>query len=422
MSYSFGLVQLDVVNYEVTNSYFTDNFDVNASSVIDDVIYMSTDDGIYQGNPDVNLNDFVNWIQHSTAQNLPVNYTSSVMEFFDDKLFADNNDTLMYYDGAAWQHFRNKRLGNWSDTFYNVGNTNRYLEASRDFCSRFTSESLTSSLRYTVMPIFSLTELDIDLALSTNNPVTPNINSTSEMLITTEKYDFVYVLSSGQQFYTFFAMGEVFKSVNAQGVVVHSFKVPTEKELKHDYLWRHYIALPEKGKIGVFNRTHYENVLVTRVHPEYIFGENIPSIKSVEDLGDAFYHDRMNRINDFENHLVKNGTIVLKFFLNLSKDEQKNRLLRRLNIPEKNWKFSDGDLKERKLWDKYMFCYEDLLNRTSKENAPWFVIPADDKPTARTILAKILLEELEKYNFTEPKLSGKLLSKLDSFKAELNNE
>lgn len=215
---------------------------------------------------------------------------------------------------------------------------------------------------------------------------------------------------------------EVFKDVNASGVEVHSFKVPTELELKHDFMWRHYIALPAKGKIGIFNRTHYENVLVTRVHPGYVFGENIPTIKSLEDLDDAFYHDRMDRINDFENHLVKNGTIVLKFFLNLSKSEQKNRLLRRLEIPEKNWKFSTGDLKERKLWDKYQFCYEDLLNRTSKENAPWFVIPADDKPTARTILAKILLEELEKYNFTEPTLSDKLLLQLVDFKAELDNE
>ncbi|APZ46589.1 phosphate--nucleotide phosphotransferase [Polaribacter reichenbachii] len=215
---------------------------------------------------------------------------------------------------------------------------------------------------------------------------------------------------------------EVFKDVNASGVVVHSFKVPTELELKHDFMWRHYIALPAKGKIGIFNRTHYENVLVTRVHPNYILGENIPSIKSVDDLDDAFYHNRMERINQFENHLATNGTIVLKFYLNLSKDEQKRRLLRRLNIQEKNWKFSDADLKERKLWDKYMFCYEDLLNRTSKENAPWFVIPADDKPTARLILANILLEELEKYNFTEPSLSPKLLAQIDDFKAQLNKE
>ncbi len=215
---------------------------------------------------------------------------------------------------------------------------------------------------------------------------------------------------------------EVFKDVNARGVQVHSFKVPTELELKHDFMWRHYVALPPKGKIGVFNRTHYENVLVTRVHPEYIFGENIPAVKSLEDIDDAFFHDRMERINDFENHLAKNGTIVLKFFLNLSKEEQKNRLLRRLNIQEKNWKFSKADLKERKLWDKYQFCYEDLLNRTSKENAPWFVIPADDKPTARLLLAEILLEELEKYNFKEPSLPEDIQAQVEEFKAQLNKE
>lgn len=215
---------------------------------------------------------------------------------------------------------------------------------------------------------------------------------------------------------------EVFKDVNARGVEVHSFKVPTELELKHDFLWRHYIVLPEKGKIGVFNRTHYENVLVTRVHPEYIFSENIPTVNSLEDLHDDFYLNRMDRINQFENHLVKNGTKVLKFFLNLSKDEQKNRLLRRLNLPEKNWKFSPSDLKERKLWDEYQTCYEDVLNNTSKENAPWFVIPADDKPTARLIFAEILLKELEKCNFEAPKLSSKLVEKLDDFKAELNKE
>ncbi|MGB0879771.1 MAG: PPK2 family polyphosphate kinase [Polaribacter sp.] len=215
---------------------------------------------------------------------------------------------------------------------------------------------------------------------------------------------------------------EVFKQCNVRGVEVHSFKVPTELELKHDFLWRHYIALPAKGKVGVFNRTHYENVLVTRVHPEYIFSENIPSVKSMDDLDDAFYHDRMDSINDFEKHLVANGTIVLKFFLNLSKEEQKNRLLRRLNIPAKNWKFSVGDLKERKLWDKYQFCYEDLINKTSKENAPWFVIPADDKPTARFILATILLKELEKYNFKEPTLPAKIQAQVAEFKAQLNNE
>jgi PPK2 family polyphosphate:nucleotide phosphotransferase len=215
---------------------------------------------------------------------------------------------------------------------------------------------------------------------------------------------------------------EVFKDVNARGVEVHSFKVPTELELKHDFLWRHYIALPAKGKIGVFNRTHYENVLVTRVHPEYVFGENIPTIHTLEDINDAFFQERMERINNFEKHIADSGTIILKFFLNLSKEEQKNRLLRRLELPDKNWKFSADDLKERKLWDTYQFCYEDLLNRTSKENAPWFVIPADDKDSARIILAKILVKELEKYNFKEPTLSDKLVAQLDDFKAQLNKE
>ncbi|MFT4642421.1 MAG: PPK2 family polyphosphate:nucleotide phosphotransferase [Candidatus Azotimanducaceae bacterium] len=216
---------------------------------------------------------------------------------------------------------------------------------------------------------------------------------------------------------------EVFKDVNARGVVVHSFKVPTEQELKHDFIWRHYIALPERGKIGVFNRTHYENVLVTRVHPGYIMGENIPSIKGIEDLDDAFYHARMDSINEFEKHISDNGTIVLKFFLNLSKDEQKNRLLRRLNIPEKNWKFSAGDLKERKLWNQYQDCYEDAINRTSKEHAPWYIVPADDKPTARLIVAEVVYKALKsREDIKEPRLPDKYQAEIENYKKELNNE
>lgn len=215
---------------------------------------------------------------------------------------------------------------------------------------------------------------------------------------------------------------EVFKDVNARGVVVHSFKVPTETELKHDYLWRHYIALPERGKIGVFNRTHYENVLVTRVHKGYIFGENIPSVKKIDDLDAAFYHERMEAINNFEDHIASNGTVILKFYLNLSKEEQKNRLLRRLNLPEKNWKFSSGDLKERKLWDKYLFCYEDLLNKTSKEKAPWYIIPADDKPTARLLVAQEILNALENLAMNYPVLDEEEKAKIQVYKDELENE
>ena len=216
---------------------------------------------------------------------------------------------------------------------------------------------------------------------------------------------------------------EVFKDFNARGVVVHSFKVPTELELKHDYLWRHYIALPARGKFGVFNRAHYENVLVTRVHPGYILGENIPSVKSIDDINDKFWDARFEQINNFEKHIVDNGTIIFKFFLNLSKEEQKNRLLRRLNLTEKNWKFSSGDLKERKLWDKYQDCYEDAINRTSKEHAPWYTIPADDKATARYIVAKTMYDNLLEYtDIKEPELADKEKANIELYKQQLNNE
>jgi len=215
---------------------------------------------------------------------------------------------------------------------------------------------------------------------------------------------------------------EVFKDVNASGVEVHSFKVPTENELKHDYIWRHYLALPAKGKIGVFNRTHYENVLVTRVHPEYVFGENIPSVNSIEDINDDFFNKRMEEINNFEKFISDSGTIILKFFLNVSKEEQKNRLLRRLRLKQKNWKFSPGDLKERELWDTYQFCYQELLNKTSTENAPWFIIPADDKPTARLLVAETILKTFEQFNFKEPELPEKYQIHIDEYRSKLEKE
>ncbi|SFZ93944.1 polyphosphate:nucleotide phosphotransferase, PPK2 family [Flaviramulus basaltis] len=216
---------------------------------------------------------------------------------------------------------------------------------------------------------------------------------------------------------------EVFKDFNVRGVEVHSFKVPTELELSHDYLWRHYIVLPERGKFGVFNRTHYENVLVTRVHPGYILGENIPTVNSVEDIDDDFWDERFEQINNFEKHIAESGTIIFKFFLNLSKEEQKNRLLRRLRKQEKNWKFSPGDLKERKLWDKYQDCYEDAINRTSKPHAPWYNIPADDKPTARYLVAKIMYDALSQYtDIQEPELDDDIKANIELYKEQLNNE
>ncbi|WP_299531357.1 PPK2 family polyphosphate kinase [Ulvibacterium sp.] len=216
---------------------------------------------------------------------------------------------------------------------------------------------------------------------------------------------------------------EVFKDFNARGVVVHSFKVPTDLERKHDYIWRHYIALPPKGKFGVFNRTHYENVLVTRVHPEYLLSENMPDILSVEDVDQKFWDRRFERINNFERHITENGMIIFKFFLHLSKEEQRLRQLRRLKLKRKNWKFSPGDLEERKLWDQYQECYEEAINRTSKSHAPWYVIPSDNKDAARVITASILLQELKKYkDIQEPELDSKIQANLEAYIQQLENE
>ena len=215
---------------------------------------------------------------------------------------------------------------------------------------------------------------------------------------------------------------EVFKEFNARGVVVYSFKTPTSNELEHDYLWRHYLALPEKGKFSVFNRTHYENVLVTKVHPNYILNENIPRIENEDDITDAFWENRFESINAFEKHIASNGVIILKFFLHLSKEEQRQRLLRRLETEKHNWKFSPGDLKERELWDKYQSCYEDIMNKTSKDYAPWFVVPADNKETARYIVAKTMLDELNKYNFTYPELEQEVKDNIKVYHDKLSSE
>ena len=210
---------------------------------------------------------------------------------------------------------------------------------------------------------------------------------------------------------------EVFKEFNSRGVVVHSFKTPNSTELEHDYLWRHYLALPEKGKFGVFNRTHYENVLVTRVHPEYILFENLPGIEKVEDITPKFWEHRMKQIKNFEKHISKNGTLVLKFYLHMSKEEQRKRLLKRLENGEDNWKFSVGDLKERALWDDYMKYYEEAINTTSTNHSPWFVIPADDKDMSRVIVAKIIWEELQKLSdIDEPDLDPKVKANIEEYK------
>jgi PPK2 family polyphosphate:nucleotide phosphotransferase len=213
---------------------------------------------------------------------------------------------------------------------------------------------------------------------------------------------------------------EVFKEFNPRGVVVNSFKTPNSTELEHDYLWRHQLVLPEKGKFAVFNRTHYENVLVTRVHPEYILFENLPGIEKVEDITPVFWENRMEQINNFEKHIAQNGTVILKFYFNMSKEEQRKRLLNRLESPEDNWKFSTGDLKERERWEDYMKFYQEAINKTSNDYAPWYIVPADDKKMARLIVAKVIWETMQKLtDIKEPELDAKVKANLEGYRKQL---
>lgn len=216
---------------------------------------------------------------------------------------------------------------------------------------------------------------------------------------------------------------ELFKDFNARGVVVYSFKTPSTLELKYNYLWRHYIALPERGKFNVFNRTHYENVLVTRVHPEYILNENLPGITKTSDIPSNFWNTRFEQINNFEQQIVQNGTIIFKFYLHISKEEQRKRLLRRLNKPKHLWKFSIADLNERKLWNKYLNCYEDAIQNTSKDYAPWYIIPSDNKEISRLLVAEIILEQLQKYTDIQfPDINKEVEENKNKYIHELKNE
>jgi PPK2 family polyphosphate:nucleotide phosphotransferase len=214
----------------------------------------------------------------------------------------------------------------------------------------------------------------------------------------------------------------VMTGLNPQGVVVSPFKTPTHLELEHDYLWRHYLALPARGMVGIFNRSHYENVLVTRVHPEYILNENLPGIHRVEDIDKSFWEKRFRQINHFEKTLTDNGTIILKFFLHVSKKEQKKRFLERIDDPAKNWKFASADIRERGLWKEYRKAYEQMLENTSTSDTPWFVIPADDKWFTRYVIANIIVNELGKLDLRYPKLTDQQRKDLADSRKMLTGE
>jgi PPK2 family polyphosphate:nucleotide phosphotransferase len=208
----------------------------------------------------------------------------------------------------------------------------------------------------------------------------------------------------------------VMSGVNPQGCQVFSFKKPSAEDLDHNFLWRYMKSLPERGRIGIFNRSYYEDVLVVKVHPELL--QNLPDGKR----GKSFWENRYEDINAFERHLERNGTIVLKFFLHLSKDEQKKRFMERLERPEKNWKFSSSDLPERGHWDNYMEAYQDLINATSTDWAPWYIVPADNKWAMRAIVADVITSTLRDLDLKFPELNKEQLKLLEQARKTLAEE
>jgi PPK2 family polyphosphate:nucleotide phosphotransferase len=249
-----------------------------------------------------------------------------------------------------------------------------------------------------------------------------NLAKMQDKLYASDKYSVLIVLQAMDAAGKDGAVKHVMSGLNPQGVKVSSFKTPSKEELDHDYFWRHYKELPHRGEIGIFNRSHYENVLVTRVHPEYILNEKLPDIHSIKDIDKRFWQNRYKQINRFEKNLAENGTVILKFFLHVSKEEQKKRFLDRIDDPAKNWKFSIADTHERKYWDEYQQAYEELLSQTSMDYAPWFVLPADDKWFTRLCLGTIIYEEFEKLKLKYPEVNARQKKQLQAARQQLLKE
>ncbi|HHV86769.1 MAG TPA: polyphosphate kinase 2 family protein [Petrimonas sp.] len=241
-----------------------------------------------------------------------------------------------------------------------------------------------------------------------------------EMFYADDRYSLLIILQARDAAGKDGVIRHVMSGINPQGCRVHSFKTPTTNELEHDYMWRHYRALPERGMIEIFNRSHYENVLATKVNPQWILNERIPRYGSVDEIDKQFWENRYAAINAIEKHWYDNGMRILKFFLNISKEEQKKRFLARIDEPDKNWKFNSDDLHARSQWDKYEKAFEEMLEKTSKPYAPWYVIPADKKFFTRVAVGDIILELFKSLDLHYPPAESQEV--LDKAREQLMNE
>ncbi|NNM27972.1 MAG: polyphosphate kinase 2 family protein [Akkermansiaceae bacterium] len=241
------------------------------------------------------------------------------------------------------------------------------------------------------------------------------INELQRMMYAHDRYSLLLVFQAMDAAGKDGTIRHIMSGVNPHGVTVHAFKQPSDEELDHDFMWRTTKALPQRGRIGIFNRSYYEEVLVVRVHPEILTKyQKLPG-ELVADPG-IVWNQRYESIRDFEEHLARNGTRVVKFFLNISKDEQRDRFIARIDEPEKNWKFSEGDVRERGFWDAYQDSYEAAINATAAPHAPWFVVPADDKRNMRLIVAQVVLEQLRDLQMSYPQVSAERRAELQGYK------
>ncbi len=242
------------------------------------------------------------------------------------------------------------------------------------------------------------------------------LSSLQRLLYASDRYSVLLIFQAMDAAGKDGAIGHVLSGINPQGCEVHSFKHPSAEELDHDFLWRTTCKLPSRGRIGVFNRSYYEEVLILRVHPELVLAEKLPPELSKRK---TIWEGRYRSIVDFEKHLYRSGTRVIKFFLHLSKEEQRKRFLARIDQPDKNWKFSLADMAERQFWDEYMTAYKDCLQATSKKSAPWHIVPADDKYNARLIVSHVVIQTMQDLKMSMPELSAEQKSKLQELRGQL---
>ncbi|RCH55394.1 polyphosphate kinase 2 family protein [Mucilaginibacter hurinus] len=252
--------------------------------------------------------------------------------------------------------------------------------------------------------------------------ITGQIALLQDKLYSTNKYALLVIFQAMDAAGKDSTIKRTMSGLDPQGYQVFSFKQPSSEEYDHDFLWRHYKALPERGRIGIHNRSHYENVLVARVHTEYILNENLPGIDSLKKIDKKFWAHRYESIRAFEKHLHASGTVMIKFFLNVSRNEQKKRFLKRIEEPEKNWKFSSGDVKEREHWNDYMDAYETAIKETATDDCPWYVIPADKKWFSRIAVSAIILDTLKSLDLKYPVLPAEEKAELQNMASLLQNE